>query len=545
MSQQPIAIQAALNSLLLTKALSASAIATRNATLHSDRYPHLKPHIDQIQQLTAQINSLDYGDPNRPKILSQIDQIQQQINQQTTEIALPRPDMVDRNAIALQLPDSSTLIEFIKFNLFDKNQTWSDTRYLAFILPKTDSDQVQMIDLGSAQPIDDLIAICYSAITEDFPNTDSAVVGKRSKTTIPAAPICLKTLPQLKTSRLSTLQQKIIAPLLPHIHSDHLILAPDGALFRLPFNLLLPDHHVTYLTTGRDLVRPASNKPAGRSLIFAHPDFDHAAPQLSLVPSLPAASQFATAGIKDLANFTKLDEFGVLGKAIALQVNAQYHEQRAATKSIVVNSNCPHILSILTHGFAIETTPDQDPMSYTGLAFSGASHSSQNLLLANEIATLNLHSNSLTLLVACQTALGHIQPGEEVYGLRRAFAIAGSKTLIATLWEIPVLASIVLIERFFANLQDHMGKSAALIEAQDYLRTRTVADLQATSSGNDALTNLANYYDLTGVEYPFAHPYFWAAWICQGETTPMDYVGTAAIGKFNIGDKLVNLHLKQ
>jgi hypothetical protein len=77
------------------------------------------------------------------------------------------------------------------------------------------------------------------------------------------------------------------------------------------------------------------------------------------------------------------------------------------------------------------------------------------------------------------------------------------------------------------------------------LRDSTVADLQATSSGNDALTNLANYYDLTDVEYPFAHPYFWAAWICQGETTPMDYVGTAAIGKFNIGNKLVNLHLKQ
>jgi CHAT domain-containing protein len=42
-----------------------------------------------------------------------------------------------------------------------------------------------------------------------------------------------------------------------------------------------------------------------------------------------------------------------------------------------------------------------------------------------------------------------------------ASAIAKTKTLIATLWKIPVLASIVLIEHFFANLQDHIGKSTA------------------------------------------------------------------------------------
>jgi CHAT domain-containing protein len=237
-----------------------------------------------------------------------------------------------------------------------------------------------------------------------------------------------------------------------------------------------------------------------------------------------------TAAIKNL-QFDPLKDFGTLGRSIARKLNAQAYYQQAATKDAIVSTKCPHILSILTHGFANPATDSEpDPMARAGLAFSGANLDTNNILLANEIATLDLHSNDLTILVACETALGEIQPGEGVYGLRRAFTLAGAKTTISTLWAIPVLASVILVERFFDNLQK-MGKGAALIEAQTYLSTRTQDDLRASKSGQDALDELnRENYDLNGVECPFAHPYFWAAWICQGETGRIDYVTTEALG---------------
>uniref|UniRef100_UPI00286DA8BF CHAT domain-containing protein n=1 Tax=Chamaesiphon sp. VAR_48_metabat_403 TaxID=2964700 RepID=UPI00286DA8BF len=135
-----------------------------------------------------------------------------------------------------------------------------------------------------------------------------------------------------------------------------------------------------------------------------------------------------------------------------------------------------------------------------------------------------------------------------VYGLRRAFALAGAKTLIATLWEIPVYASVILIERFLDNLERYMGKAAALKEAQIYLRDIDVATLDRipNGAGIDALTELhGKNHDLDDAFQPFSHPYFWAAWICQGDTGAMKYVIARDIGKFTIDGKVVNLRIQK
>ena len=134
-----------------------------------------------------------------------------------------------------------------------------------------------------------------------------------------------------------------------------------------------------------------------------------------------------------------------------------------------------------------------------------------------------------------------------VYGLRRAFALAGAKTLIATLWEIPVYASVILIERFFDNLERYMGKAAALKEAQMYLQGISVATLDRlpNGAGIKALTELhGTNYNLDDAFQPFRHPYFWAAWICQGDTGAMKYVMAKDLGKFTVEGKVVNLRLK-
>jgi tetratricopeptide (TPR) repeat protein/CHAT domain-containing protein len=513
------AIDIALQAILLTKALSATAITTRNALLYSDRYAHIQPQLQFIRNLTIQFNSIDYDNPARVNILSQIREIEIEIAKAVPEMMLPDSFTIDRKAIALKLPSESTLIEFIRFNHYDfDNKSWKEARYLAFILPKDQPDAIQMIDLGNAEEIDDLVKTCREAIVQNFDENNKA--GSTLPTEPAPADLPPRPIPVLlKATATAELYEKLIAPLQAHLHSQKLVIAPDGNLCHLPFNILLPKAIVSYLTTGRDLVRSQSSKPSSRSLVIADPDFDNTAVNHTPAPPIPS-QQPQTSSAKNLI-FKPLPNFGTLGRSIARKLNAHGHYQTSASKDAIVSGSCPHILSILTHGFALpETETETDPMARSGLAFSGANLNKNNLLLANEVATLDLHSNDLTILVACETALGDIKHGEGVYGLRRAFTLAGAKTLIATLWSIPVLASVVLVERFFDNLQIRkMEKGVALIEAQTYLRTRTQADLNESRSGMDALAELekANY-DLAGVDCPFAHPYFWAAWVCQGET---------------------------
>jgi tetratricopeptide (TPR) repeat protein len=511
-ASQP-AISIALNALLLTKNLSAAALAARNASIYSGD-PKLQSQFQQIRELLARSNNLEYNDPQQLQLRDEIRSIELEIARIAPKVILPDALQLDCNAIALKLPTESCLIEFISFDVYDSvRKSWSPARYVVFIYAPDNTDLIRMVDLGLAAEIDTLIDTCRKSIQNIYKSVKKAGSGVPDK------------IVEFPLESLAPIKTRIIDPL----HLDgfaHAIIAPDGALSFLPFQFFLPDCLVSYLSTGRDLVRVAGQKPAGDSLVIADPDFANTPTELHLVPSPPQfeSDRLLVAGAKDLKNWRPLTSFRMLGKAIANKLKAPYYRRRFATKAILTQSQCPYILSILTHGFSLPKTDtdELDPMARSGLAFCGANHGAEYLLLANEVTTLDLHNNELTLLVACQTALGDVAAGEGVYGLRRAFTLAGAKTLVATLWEIPVYASVILVERYIDNLERYMGKAAALKEAQLYLRDITVAQLELMPTGKTALAELhGTNYDLDDSLQPFAHPYFWAAWICQGDTGAM------------------------
>ncbi|MDO8368835.1 MAG: CHAT domain-containing protein [Saprospiraceae bacterium] len=146
-------------------------------------------------------------------------------------------------------------------------------------------------------------------------------------------------------------------------------------------------------------------------------------------------------------------------------------------KQIGANAPSPRILHLATHGFAYsdpkkdppkgfgDSEPTykllDDPMLRSGLVLAGANYYWKNkrplanredgVLVAYEVRDLNLRNTELAVLSACQTGLGDIVGSEGVYGLQRAFRIAGVKFLIVSLWEVPDEQTQELMRLFYQN----------------------------------------------------------------------------------------------
>jgi CHAT domain-containing protein len=185
----------------------------------------------------------------------------------------------------------------------------------------------------------------------------------------------------------------------------------------------------------------------------------------------------------------------------------------------------------------------ENPMLRSGLALAGANiflrggspppPAEDGLLTAEEVAGLDLLGTELVVLSACDTGLGEVHVGEGVFGLRRAFVVAGARTLVMSLWKVPDLATAFLMDRLYDNLLTRgLDRDLALSDAQRATRDVTVGELRAEwlsgttierlaagdAEARRVLEELARQPD--GFR-PFEHPFYWGAFICQGDTAPL------------------------
>ena len=182
----------------------------------------------------------------------------------------------------------------------------------------------------------------------------------------------------------------------------------------------------------------------------------------------------------------------------------------------------------------------ENPLLRSGLALAGAETflrggqlpvaAEDGLLTAEDVTGMDLIATEMVVLSACETGLGDIQTGEGVMGLRRAFMLAGAKTLVMSLWKVDDTATALLMDRFYRNLlEESMERDIALHEAQRYVRMLTIKQVRQEAgwlSGGDngrrtKLLHRFNLRDYKGTDCPFAAPYYWAAFICQGVTRPL------------------------
>jgi CHAT domain-containing protein/Tfp pilus assembly protein PilF len=282
------------------------------------------------------------------------------------------------------------------------------------------------------------------------------------------------------------LTEKLWGPIAAQLPVDtkKLVIGPDGELSFLSFaalqdtsgKFLLESYEIAYVGTGRDLIRQVKGEKNKRIALFANPNFD--------LKSVSVSKNTLALRSGELSEFAKI----ALPQLPGTQVESEIIQQEAkdagwevtafsgadATKQHLLELNNLGILHMATHGFYLNSlssvegnnrafkvvgvTSDSpptplmkgvDPMRASGVALTGAQATlkawsdgkvpdslNDGILTAEEVSGLNLDGTWLVTLSACESGVGEAKSGEGVFGLRRAFMMAGAQNLLMTLWPV-------------------------------------------------------------------------------------------------------------
>jgi CHAT domain-containing protein len=142
-------------------------------------------------------------------------------------------------------------------------------------------------------------------------------------------------------------------------------------------------------------------------------------------------------------------------------------------------------LHLALHGIADVKVPDRSAL----VLGKDPKAVEDGLLQTREVNSLRLNAELVTLS-ACDTGVGRLQGQEGMANLVRAFLFAGSRSVVAALWDVDDNFTASLMKRFYANLAGGEDVGRAMQRAKREVRERF---------GDDAV------------------PYYWAPFTVLGE----------------------------
>ena len=197
-------------------------------------------------------------------------------------------------------------------------------------------------------------------------------------------------------------------------------------------------------------------------------------------------------------------EFMLADKDFEITIYRESYASEESFKAISEQAISPRIIHLATHGFFFGDIKhdididkswanddlifiiSENPMIRSGLILANANYAWINgkpikkgkedgILTSFEISQMDLSDTELVVLSACETGLGQINGNEGIYGLQRAFKIAGVKYIIMSLWQVPDYKTQELMTAFYFNyLQEEMKIHEAFRLAQQEMRSKNI-----------------------------------------------------------------------
>lgn len=304
--------------------------------------------------------------------------------------------------------------------------------------------------------------------------------------------------------------------------------SPDGAYYKINLNTLLDPSNGTYLldhlqikqlTSTRDLLLSPGKENNGAkkdAVLIGAPQFNYILEKQVLVADDKGMGILGKPIVRQSGTKPSLTIIELPGTKVEVEkINTILSNNHWETEKLlheyaleksIKTVNSPKVLHIATHGYFKDTPEKQgeagkNPLLNSGLLFTGAQQAfkqqdnlfypnpreEDGILTAFEAMNLKLDQTDLVVLSACETGSGTVKNGEGVYGLQRAFQVAGASSIIFSLWKVNDAATQKLMEYFYADWMKTDNKRAAFTAAQQKLRE----------------------------EYP--HSYYWGAFILIGD----------------------------
>jgi len=426
------------------------------------------------------------------------------------------------------LPADSILVSYFKYQhtaVPGAGRGTSPTdSYAAFVATSRD-EAVVALPLGSAHVIDSMIAEWRTAISPGTRLSEAAyrkIAGR--------------------------VRQQIWDPVAEFAKSASLVfVVPDGAINLVSFGALpLGDGYLLesvqglhYLSAERDLLQVGESNTDGGLLAMGGVDFVNqlvTGASIQAAAASPAANR--SAGAPCAGSLTRFASLPGTNREVA-DISAIWHSSDSARGDAIVlrggaateeafkrEASGRAILHLATHGFFVDggcepvaggtrsvgglvpatsTTDVRTPVSerlfsLSGLALAGANNrrrqpgAEDGILTAEEVVSLNLEGVEWAVLSACDTGLGRIRAGEGIFGLRRAFQIAGVRTVIMSLWAVDDEATRLWMRSLYeGRLIRHLSTAKA------------VRDASITMLGDRRTKGLST------------HPFFWAGFVAAGD----------------------------
>ena len=408
---------------------------------------------------------------------------------QTLEALKNRKSVRGKDVMRL-LPEGTALLEF------HVSRTLSTQDYCLFLVTGSD---ISCVRLGEREKLDELIKEWYrlyiaSAYMSPIDEDGIAEQNKNRR--------------ELDTKLRRVLYRPIrelLADLSGESSIKKLIISPAGALIQFPFSRLSvsarkylgDDYEITYVNTGKELAMQIEVQ-SGSSL-------DLASDTQNLI-TCDMLSNPLIIGNPSTSTYPPLPYAEKEAHMVAEHLHTTcYTGENAGISLFDFNTyRTPTLLHVAAHGVFKEqekeksdnglespfAAPDWntafDVMEHSGLVLAD-----DTLLSCNQISAMNLASVRLAILSACRTGKGIFHSSEGIYGLRRAFKLAGCHAMIISLWQIDDRPGYYFMQAFYKNLvKMPEDPKRAFFTAIEVLRT----------------------YEENNTR-PFDEPYYWAGYV--------------------------------